>query len=190
MAGKLFGERGFYATKMEHIAKHLQISKLSLYSRFAGKEDLFQAVIQAKCESYMPAKLFEDLMELPMEEALYQVAFALMNLLTSEDVVKMERMLAGADANNREVLLTLFYQSGPARFKARLATYFSYLDKTTEISFLHPDNSADMFAALVKGSCLCMRAQMGIPPVPTEADKETYCREMVSLFIAGHRRAA
>ena len=187
MAGKLFGEAGFYATTMEQIAKSLKISKLSLYSRFAGKEDLFQAVIQGKCESYMPGKLFEDLVNLPIEEALYQVAIGLMNLLTSEDVTKMERMLAGADASSREILLNLFYQSGPARFKSKLAAYFVHLHDKKEAVFPHPETAADMFSALIKGSGICMRAQMGISPVATEADKVAYCREIVSVFIAGHR---
>jgi AcrR family transcriptional regulator len=187
MAGKLFGEAGFYATTMAQIAQALKISKLSLYSRFAGKEDLFQAVIQNKCESYMPGKLFADLVQLPVDEALYRVAIGLMNLLTSEAVTKMERMLAGADANSREALLTLFYESGPARFKAKLVTYFVHLHDKKEAVFPDPETAADMFSALVKGSGICMRAQMGIPPLATDADKSSYCRKMVTVFIAGHR---
>jgi len=185
-AGKLFGEMGFYATKMEHIAKELQISKLSLYSRFSGKEDLFQAVIQSKCESYIPGTFFDDVGALSVADALYRVACGLMALLTSDGVTKMERMLAGADSQHREALLQLFYQSGPVRFKAKLADFLAKRHAKKEIVVLNPACSADMFAALVKGSDICMRAQMELSPVATQAEKEAYCRDIVAVFMSGH----
>lgn len=186
VAGQLFGEKGFYETKMEHIAKELQISKLSLYSRFEGKEDLFQAVIQSKCESYMPGTFFEELGSVELNEALYRVACGLMALLTSESVTKMERMLAGADSQHREALLQLFYKSGPVRFKAKLADFFAKRHVEKQLVVSNPARSADIFAALVKGSDICMRAQMSLLPVATQTEKEAYCRDIVAVFIAGH----
>jgi TetR/AcrR family transcriptional regulator, repressor for uid operon len=43
-ARKIFGLRGFHEATMEHIAKHLGVSKGALYLYFRSKEDLFEAM--------------------------------------------------------------------------------------------------------------------------------------------------
>jgi AcrR family transcriptional regulator len=63
-AGRLFGELGLHATTMEHIAKELKISKITLYSRFADKDELFTAVIQAKCQQHIPDQFYQTLTSL------------------------------------------------------------------------------------------------------------------------------
>jgi TetR/AcrR family transcriptional repressor of mexJK operon len=188
-AGRLFGELGLHATTMEHIAKELKISKITLYSRFADKDELFTAVIQAKCQQHIPDQFFGDVDKHPMEESLYRVAYGLMELLTSDGAMDMERMLMGADARVRSKLTTLFYEAGPQRIKRMAAANLEKLHAEKKLNVPNPKFSANLFAAMIKGSDICMRAHMQIPPKTTKKEMQTYCRDAVGMFISAHNIA-
>ena len=185
-ASRLFGELGLHATTMEQIAKALKISKLTLYSRFADKEALFSAVIRAKCQGHIPDEIFGDFDEQPMEESLYRVAYALMELLTSEGPMNMERMLIGTEFKDRENLSQLYYEAGPQRVKDVIAGYLEQLHSDKKLDVPDPVFSADLFAAMIKGSGICMRALLQIPPEATQKERTEYCQNAVTRFIAAH----
>lgn len=187
MAGRLFGELGLHATTMEHIANELKISKITLYSRFADKDELFTAVIQAKCQQHIPDQFFGDFDRHPMEESLYRVAYGLMELLTSDSAMDMERMLMGADSKVRLKLTALFYEAGPQRIKRLIAAHLEKLHADKKLHVTNPKFSANLFAAMIKGSDICMRAHMQIPPKSTKKAMQTYCRDAVKMFISAHK---
>jgi AcrR family transcriptional regulator len=171
---------------MEQIAKALKISKLTLYSRFADKEELFTAVITAKCQGQIPEDIFGDVDKQPMEASLYRIAYALMELLTSEGPMKMERMLIGTEFKGREHLSQRYYEAGPERVKNIIADYLNELHTEKKLYVPNPEFSANMFAAMIKGSDICLRAFMQIPPKFSEQEKKDYCHEVVNMFIAAH----
>jgi AcrR family transcriptional regulator len=49
-AGKVFGQDGFKEARMEKIAEEAGMGKSSLYYYFAGKEELFEAVVEREAE--------------------------------------------------------------------------------------------------------------------------------------------
>jgi TetR/AcrR family transcriptional repressor of mexJK operon len=186
-AGRLFGEIGLHATTMEQIAKELKISKITLYSRFADKDELFTAVIQAKCQQHIPDQFFDHFDKHPMEESLYRVAYGLMELLTSDAAMDMERMLMAADAKVRTKLTALFYEAGPERLKRMTAEHLEKLHAEKKLNVPNPKFSANLFAAMIKGSDICMRAHMQIPPKTTKKEMQTYCRDAVTMFVYAHK---
>lgn len=186
-AGKLFGELGLHATTMEHIAKDLGISKITLYSRFSDKEELFTAVVTEKCQEYIPDQFFGDLEKQPMEESLYRIAYGLMELLTSDDEINMERMLLEADPKVRSNLSSLFYEAGPERVKHMVSKHLQRLHSEKKLQVPNPKLSANLFAAMIKGSDICLRAQMQILPKATKKEMQAFCREVVMMFINAHR---
>src|SRR5215469_11409059 len=52
-AKRTFLESGFGAVTMDAIAREASVSKATVYAHFAGKEDLFGAVIGRECERYL-----------------------------------------------------------------------------------------------------------------------------------------
>lgn len=114
-AGDMFSEMGLHATKMEHIAAKLKISKLTLYSRFQDKETLFAAVIQRKCREFIPEQRLIDTRGMNAQASLTDICLSLIKLLTSEDALGMERMLMALDNNERAKLTRMFYVEGPKR---------------------------------------------------------------------------
>lgn len=185
-AARLFGELGLHATSMEQIAKELKMSKLTLYSRFKDKEEIFSEVIKANCQGHIPEHFFGDLNRHPPAESLYRVAYALMFLLTSEGPMNMERMLIGAEAKDRTTLAKLYYDAGPERVKMIIAEYLKHLHIENKLNVPQPEFSANLFAAMIKGSDICMRSLMQVPPKVTKKQMEDYCRDAVKLFMAGH----
>lgn len=184
-ASKLFMQNGLRATTMESIARELGISKLTLYSRFKNKDALFSAVIEGKCKEYVPDKFFGDFQKLSIEESLYRIAYGLMQLLLSEDVRNMERMLM-AEANHKKNLIQVFYKAGPMRVKNLIAMHLQKLNDENKLNIPDPVLSTNIFAALIKGSDIVFRNSMNIPPKPSVAEIESYCRSSVNAFINAH----
>ena len=52
-AADVFGERGFHAARLEEVAEHAGYSTGAIYSSFAGKEDLFLAVLERQVASHV-----------------------------------------------------------------------------------------------------------------------------------------
>lgn len=185
-ASRLFGELGLKATTMEHIAKELGVSKLTLYSRFSDKDELFSAVIKNKCQQHIPENFFADFEHLAVEESLFRVALALLQLLTSEGELKMERMLIGADSKEQSQLTRLFYEAGPTQVKKMISNHLIMLDGRKQLCVPDPELSANIFAAMIKGSDIVLRAFMEVTPSATQEQIETYCTAVVKSFIASH----
>jgi len=184
-AGEMFSEMGLHATKMEHIAAKLKISKLTLYSRFSDKEALFAAVIQRKCREFVPDQPFAELDITDAKSSLVQICFGLMQLLVSEEALGMKRMLMALDNNERAKLTRLFYREGPERVIQLINLHLIELDRKTLLTVKDPSFAAHALAALVKGADICTRRQMHIEPAPTLAEMQHYCRSIVEFFIQG-----
>lgn len=52
-AARIFGERGFHAARLEDVAEHAGYSTGAIYSNFAGKEDLFLAVLERQVAAHV-----------------------------------------------------------------------------------------------------------------------------------------
>ena len=52
-AGEVFGERGFHAARLEDVADHAGYSTGAIYSNFAGKEELFLAVLERQFAAHV-----------------------------------------------------------------------------------------------------------------------------------------
>ncbi len=186
VATKLFMAQGLRATTMEEIARSLNISKLTLYSRFPSKDELFAAVITAKCQHHFPEFLFNGLSERPVSEVLYSIAEGLMHLLLSDDVMAMERMLI-AEAESQPHLIQLFYTTGPKRMKELIASQMAYWHRHRQLHVPDSVLATDLFCALIKGSDIVFQRSMGLAQKPSQRKITEYCRAAVDCFITSHQ---
>ncbi len=183
VAGDLFSELGLHATKMEHIAAELKISKLTLYSRFKDKEELFAAVVQRKCREFVPDQPFLVLDAVDARTSLNQICLSLMQLLTSDAAMGMERMLMALENSEREKLTRLFYREGPERVIRLIHDHLNGLNQQAKLKVRDPLFAANVLAAMIKGADLCTRKQMHVTPPPTTEEMQNYCSSVVDLFI-------
>jgi TetR/AcrR family transcriptional repressor of mexJK operon len=185
VAACMFMKEGLQRTTMDNIAREMHISKLTLYKRFPNKDALFTAVITHKCAEYIPDAAFSGLANKRPSESLYAIGLGLLRLITSSDAMNMERMLM-AEAKNKQKLTKLFYDAGPKRIKAMIAEYLALAHKKGLLHIPDPMLATHLFTALFKGSDICLRLCMHIPPAPKKAEMEHYCRHAVATFMAAH----
>ncbi|BEV12940.1 TetR/AcrR family transcriptional regulator (plasmid) [Asticcacaulis sp. DW145] len=184
VAGDLFLELGYQGATMEAVAKGVGMSKLTLYRRFQTKEELFAAVVRAKCEEFIPEALFEQCDELPVREALLSIAIGLMNLMNSREAMSIETILR-ADGANHQNLRDLFFEAGPGRVKAAMARYFQRLSARGTLKIEDPVFYTHVFSSLIKGSDIHMRCGMGIGDRPSDEEIGHYCTKAVDFFVRG-----
>lgn len=185
VAMKLFMAHGVHATTMEEIARTLSISKHTLYSRFPSKDELFAAVIAAKCEHYFPEFMFQGLSERPVKEVLYSIAEGLMQLLLSDDVVAMERILMN-EAESQPHLIKLFYDTGPRRMKELVSAQMAYWHQSRQLHVPNAALATELFCALIKGSDMVFQRSMRLSPKPSQRKFKAYCQAAVDSFITAH----
>ncbi len=111
-ASCLLLSQGYANTSMESVAKHSSVSKQTVYSHFANKDALFNAVIESKCAQYQIDESMLHDTHLNLETLLYEVGLKFMQLLTDENVISMYKVVIG-DANQDSHVARLFYQAGP-----------------------------------------------------------------------------
>src|SRR6478672_9090701 len=86
-AKRLFTTQGFDGTSMDQIAAAAGVSKLTVYSHFGDKENLFAVGAKAFCEQQLPATLFEPKPDIPLRERLLDIARAFFAMVSSPEAV-------------------------------------------------------------------------------------------------------
>lgn len=122
-ATALFLAKGFQGTSMDAVARRAGVSKQTVYSHFANKEELFTACVRAKVASYgfdeAAAVADEDL-----RTALLTIARRLIDLLCDPEVVAAHRVVM-SEAVSQPRIATLFFESGPRRTVNSLCAYLA-----------------------------------------------------------------
>lgn len=183
-ASELFVELGFQATTMDKVAQRAKISKLSIYRHFENKEALFSAAIAAHCHQFAPLALIEGI-DGSAADQLMLVGTSLLRTLLSPDVRSVEAMLM-ADQTNQKSLSKLHYEAGPAYVIAQIEALLRQLHAKAALKVPDPHQSARLFAALLKGSDLLLRARFDEGIAGDDHEIDAYCRSAVAMFIAAH----
>lgn len=184
-AAELFPSKGFDGVSMMEIADRARVSKLTLYSHFTDKEDLFtQAVIDC-CEQQLPASSFQPAPGLDIEQALTAIGIGFLELTLDQKAITLHRMIvrqSGSDTGNAE----LYFKAGPARMLAEMRHFLEHADRSGALGIPKPALAAEHFFCLLKG-LVYMRVLMGLCEPPDRAAREAHVREVVALFMAAYR---
>ncbi|WP_373489792.1 TetR/AcrR family transcriptional regulator [Parasphingorhabdus sp.] len=145
-----FFANGFSATSIEAIAARAEVSKVTVYSWFQSKENLFGEVVKAECCDMSQNYVVENLQTMGLRETLILAAESMMNFVMRDEIVRFDRILA-AEVNRDPKIGQYFLDNGPRALLGNLITLLqSSIDKG-EIKSADPQSSAEMFAALVFG---------------------------------------
>jgi TetR/AcrR family transcriptional repressor of mexJK operon len=120
-AGELFLGRGFQATSMDAVAKRAEVSKQTVYSHYANKDELFKACMRNKVTSYEIGEL-TSVEGADLRAGLVAIARRFLALLTDPEVVAMHRVIMSEAATQPHVA-ELFFESGPVAAKTALSLY-------------------------------------------------------------------
>ncbi|HEY8593623.1 MAG TPA: TetR/AcrR family transcriptional regulator [Devosiaceae bacterium] len=119
---RVFMRQGFDAASMNDITREAGVSKGTIYVYFANKEELFGALIDRERTATFES-LSEVLRTAPtMREALMGYGELMASKLTSQEVLKAQRVVLGVMERMPD-LAARFYQSGPQQTKIILHDY-------------------------------------------------------------------
>ncbi len=180
-----FFANGFSATTIEAIAARAQVSKVTVYSWFKDKENLFGQVVQTEVahmrENFVP----ENLAEKSLREILLHAALGMLDFLLRDDRVRLERMLAAEMARD-PTIGKMFLENGPLRMAEGLKALLRASVKKGEIQSDDLEASAEMFAGLVMGR-MDLLLRYGHKYKMTAADKEIRAKRAVDAWMLIHQ---
>jgi TetR/AcrR family transcriptional repressor of mexJK operon len=183
-AKRLFVERGYAGISMDAIATAAGVSKLTLYSHFGRKEDLFQQCVMAKCEEHAPRELYDPSTKLPLRQRLLSIGTGFVELVMSEEAVKFYRMMA-AEAQQTGKLGRLFHDAGPQHTLDQFEELLAAAVRAGELKVPRRRLAAHHFFSMLEGEHH-MRVIMG-ERRPPAAQLRAHIEDVVEVFLRAYR---
>ncbi|MEN4980894.1 TetR/AcrR family transcriptional regulator [Erwinia billingiae] len=182
-AGKLFIEKGFGAVTMEAIAAEAGASKVTLYSYFSGKEDLFKAFV------IETGKVMVERLEISPEGAelratLHHLGMAYLNLVTSPEIINLSRLLIG-EAGRHPQLSGIFYENGARQTLLSICNTLDGLRRRRLLRKVVLPNTGLHFKSLCDAG-LVERQLWGLDQPPTEKIKQDAVNSAIDAFLPAY----
>ena len=182
-ASQLFLENGFVNTSMDNVAKSSGVSKQTVYSHFANKDDLFAAVIIDKCHEYRLDDLAHNhtqALSVPeFEEALQRLAVQFVALMHDPIVCSMYQALI-SESKTQPHVAQIFYQTGPLRTLIQVQQFIMgmFPSMAERDAF---DYATDFFN-LLKGE-YHMKSIMGLYETMSDSDQVIFAKQRCQKFL-------
>lgn len=148
-AARVFANVGFDGCSIEAIARDAGVSKVTVYSRFRNKENLFRATVELKCEQ-LSRVLIETDGSMPVAHQLKDFAIQMQSLVFNPGFARLERQIA-AEAERDPKAGEALLDAGPRRIRASLAQMLEVARANDELAFEDSLLAAEQFASMVKG---------------------------------------
>lgn len=113
-ASELFLRYGFGQTTMDAVARDAGVSKQTVYSHFANKDELFEACISRTCQEYQLNDITAMTIAQPagLAEKLHAIATQFVALMHDPRVIAMYTVVI-AESKNNPSMAERFYKAGP-----------------------------------------------------------------------------
>lgn len=185
-AQNVFLREGYAAASMESIAQEADVSKQTVYNHFGSKEDLFRAIVQARCE-YLSSALGDEFLDRGDDPERVLSAFGdiVLDVMLSRESMRMHRLLEG-EGRRYPRLAEIFYRQGPDRVSNRLAKYLAEQTAKGRLAVDNPRIAAEQFVTMLSGH-LRLRHLIGLADPPTSDKRRQYVANAVHLFLNGAR---
>jgi len=189
-ARKLFREKGYANTSMQEIADVAGVSKLTLYSHFEDKDDLFRMALEHLGNAIRFDKDLQSLVDQhDAHTALFEVAKFVVSTLTSYDSLCSQRMVL-AEIRHFPHISRAYIFAGLDGFLVRLEDCIRAIEikHRPTYKFDNPRRSSIFFYGLLKGD-FHPRFLYDANPPSTEYVEE-YLKDCVTFFLDAHKQAS
>ena len=149
-AKRSFLAGGFGAVSMDAIAREAGVSKATVYAHFAGKEELFGAVIERECERYFARFSVSELDPCDVRASLMVLGRRFLELLLSPDALALHRIIL-AEVTRFPVLGEVFWRAGPERERAQIEAFLKRAIASGTLTPADTRLAAEQFVALIRG---------------------------------------
>lgn len=180
-ARREFLASGFGAVSMDAIARQAGVSKATVYAHFAGKEELFGAVIGEMSERYFRGFSASELDPRDAAGSLSEIARRFLELLLSPEAIALNRIIIG-EVTRFPALGEVFWRTGPERTRAQIETFMRRAGEAGALGVADPRLAAEQFASLVRGE-IHLRLLLRLEPPATPARIEAAAAAVVATFL-------
>jgi TetR/AcrR family transcriptional regulator, mexJK operon transcriptional repressor len=149
-AKRSFLAAGFGAVSMDAIAREAGVSKATVYAHFAGKEELFGAVIGRECERYFARFSAGELDPRDVGASLTVLGRRYLELLLSSEAIALHRIILG-EVTRFPVLGEVFWRAGPERQRVQIEAFLKSAIASGTLALADTRLAAEQFVSLVRG---------------------------------------
>lgn len=183
-AHAVFIESGYERAGMDDIASRADASKVTIYTYFGSKDNLFAAVMAARCRRYGAALEVPDWQDQSLADLLEDLGRRTLQLLMAPDVIALFRVVIAESAHFPDLGRT-FYQAGPERHQTRLADVLAEATRRGLLDIPEPRTAAAEFIALLRTD-LHLRVILGLQS-PDATQLERVAQHATQVFIKAYR---
>ena len=188
-ASALFLEQGYQGTSMDDVAARAGVSKQTIYTHFANKEELFEDLVlgnAGRVEEFIATmrSTFDDAPD--AETGLRAVAQLYIRFVIRPEVLRLRRLVLG-EAGRFPNLARRYYSAVPERTYAALAELIGGLADRGFLKVEDPVLAAHHFAWLALGLPLD-QAMFDPDKLPQLAMLDKLARAAVDVFVSAYAR--
>lgn len=177
-----FLDKGFEGATIEAIAASVQMTKRTIYARYADKESLFLAAVLRAIEyNATPVERLRAVVTDDIEETLLAIARARLDQLMTPGGIKLQRIISTESYRFPEIF-RWSYERGALPVIEFLADLLAQETKAGRLAVEDPAMAANLFMTMVVSGPVRFITSGSLPP-PAETDKRM--RAGVRLFLTG-----
>ncbi|SFW73523.1 MULTISPECIES: TetR/AcrR family transcriptional regulator [Luteibacter] len=157
-AKSLFTQGGFAGTSMDAVAASAGVSKLTVYSHFGDKDNLFREVIRSHVQERLPDDLFDFTPGSDIRTTLTDIASRHAAMETnSESVGTFRAILSDCQSGGNPRFGRLVWEEGPARMHKLMQRLLEGAASRGQLDIPDVSRATTQLLALLKGDLLIRR---------------------------------
>ncbi len=181
-ARRRFTSEGFAGTKMEAVARDAGVSTATLYAMFAGKSDLFSAVIDDAAEEFTAQMMRVFAEDRPARDQLTEFAVRYARFMADPFVRSVFRLVMAERPRFRDVAVK-FFEKGKSEFGAYVIKVIRDMCDRGELRVDHPSWAAGQLFGMIEHPVFFMPLVTGDEVMPVRA-ADQIAADAVETFMA------
>ena len=178
-AKSLFISNAFAGTSMDAIAADAGVSKLTVYSHFGDKDNLFREVIRSRIQDLLPEQTYAYDPQEDIHDLLLRVALKHAHLDCNAETVGTFRAILSDCRQGNPRYGKLIWEEGTTRTHGLMERLLQQAVGAGQLDIDDVPRASVQFLTLIKGN-LMMRQMFGCTECP-----ETYVQEIETTARAG-----
>jgi TetR/AcrR family transcriptional regulator, mexJK operon transcriptional repressor len=185
-AKRSFLAAGFGAVSMDAIAREAGVSKATVYAHFAGKQELFGAVVGRECERYLARFSPGELDPGDVRASLSVLGRRFLELILAPDGIALYRIILG-EVTRFPMLGEVFWHAGPERQRLQIEAFLKSATASGKLTLADTRLAAEQFVSLVRGE-IQLRHLLRLEADPDEPGIDAAVEEAVATFMRAFER--